>query len=53
MMRAHAIKDAYWIFPAVDLADGHMQYIAPIDDDLYEIEPQTNAVSLWAAKSTP
>jgi hypothetical protein len=53
MMSEHAIKDGYWIFPAVDLADGHMQCIAPIGDNLYAIEPQTNAVSLWAAKSTP
>jgi hypothetical protein len=53
MMSEHAIKDGYWIFPAVDLTDGHMQCIAPIGEDLYAIEPQTNAVSLWAAKSTP
>jgi hypothetical protein len=53
MMSEHAIKDGYWIFPAVDLADGHMQCIAPIGKDLYAIEPQTNAVSLWAAKSDP
>jgi hypothetical protein len=53
MMSEHAIKDGYWIFPAVDLADGHMLCIAPIGEDLYAIEPQTNAVSLWAAKSTP
>jgi nitrate reductase NapE component len=52
MMSEHAIKDGYWIFPAVDLADGHMQCIAPIGDALYAIEPQTNAVSLWAMKST-
>jgi len=53
MMSEHAIKDGYWIFPAVDLANGHMQCIAPIGEDLYAIEPQTNTVSLWAAKSTP
>ncbi len=53
MMSEHAVKDGYWIFPAVDLANGHMQCIAPIGEDLYAIEPQTNAVSLWAAKSTP
>jgi hypothetical protein len=53
MMSEHAIKDGYWIFPAVDLADGHMQCIAPIGGNLYAIEPQTNAVTLWAAKSTP
>jgi hypothetical protein len=53
MMSEHAVNDGYWIFPAVDLADGHMQCIAPIGEDLYAIEPQTNAVSLWAAKSTP
>jgi len=53
MMSEHAIKDGYWIFPAVDLADGHMQCIAPIGGSLYAIEPQTNAVTLWAAKSTP
>jgi hypothetical protein len=53
MMSEHAIKEGYWIFPAVDLTDGHMQCIAPIGEDLYAIEPQTNAVSLWAAKSTP
>jgi hypothetical protein len=51
MMSEHAIKAGYWIFPAVDLADGHMQCIAPIGDALYAIEPQTNAVSLWAMKS--
>jgi hypothetical protein len=53
MMSEHAVKDGYWIFPAVDLADGHMQCIAPIGQDLYAIEPQTNAVSLWAVKSNP
>ncbi len=53
MMSEHAMKDGFWIFPAVDLTDGHMQCIAPIGQDLYAIEPQTNAVSLWAAKSTP
>jgi hypothetical protein len=53
MMSEHAIKAGYWIFPAVDLADGHMQCIAPIGKDLYAIEPQTNAVSLWAVKSDP
>jgi len=51
MMSEHAAKDGYWILPAVDLADGHMQCIAPIGQDLYAIEPQTNAVSLWAVKS--
>jgi hypothetical protein len=51
MMSEHAVKDGYWIFPAVDLADGHMQCIAPIGPDLYAIEPQTNAVALWAVKS--
>jgi len=50
MMSEHAIKDGYWIFPAVDLANGHMQCIAPIGNNLYAIEPQTNAVSLWAVK---
>jgi hypothetical protein len=53
MMSEHAVKDGYWIFPAVDLADGHMQCIALIGQDLYAIEPQTNAVSLWAVKSDP
>ncbi len=53
MMSEHAIKNGYWIFPAVDLADGHMQCIAPIGKNLYAIEPQTNTVSLWAAKSDP
>jgi hypothetical protein len=48
MMSEHAIKDGYWIFPAVNLADGHMQCMAQIGNDLYAIEPQTNAVSLWA-----
>jgi len=52
MMSEHAIADGYWIFPAVDLSDGHMQCITPIGDNLYAIEPQTNAVSLWAVKST-
>ncbi len=50
MMSEHAIKDGYWIFPAVDLANGHMQCIAPIGNNLYAIEPQTNVVSLWAMK---
>ncbi len=50
MMSEHAIEDGYWIFPAVDLSDGHMQCIAPIGNDLYAIEPQINAVSLWAVK---
>jgi hypothetical protein len=53
MMSEHAIKSGYWIFPAVDLADGHMQCIAPIGQALYAIEPQTNTVTLWAAKSDP
>jgi hypothetical protein len=53
MMSEHAIKDGYWIFPAVDLVDGHMQCIAPIGQELYAIEPQTNTVFLWAAKSDP
>ena len=53
MMSEHAIKAGYWIFPAVDLGDGHMQCIAPIGQNLYAIEPQTNIVSLWAAKSDP
>ena len=52
MMSEHAIADGYWIFPAVDLSDGHMQCITQICDNLYAIEPQTNAVSLWAVKST-
>jgi len=51
MMSEHAVKDGYWIFPAIDLADGHMQCIASIGQDLYAIEPQTNAVALWAVKS--
>ncbi len=50
MTSEHAIEDGYWIFPAVDLSDGHMQCIAPIGNDLYAIEPQINAVSLWAVK---
>ena len=53
MMSEHAIKAGYWIFPAIDLANGHMECIAAIGKDLYAIEPQTNAVSLWAAKSDP
>jgi hypothetical protein len=53
MMSEHAIKAGYWIFPAVDLADGHMECIAPIGKNLYAVEPQTNVVSLWAAKSDP
>ena len=53
MMSEHAIQEGYWIFPAVDLADGHMECVAAIGKDLYEIEPQTNAVSLWAVKSDP
>ena len=53
MMSEHAVKDGYWILPAVDLVDGHMQCIAPIGQDMYVIEPQTNAVSLWAIKSDP
>ena len=48
-----SIKDGYWIFPAVDPANGHMQCIAPIGNDLYAIEPQNNAVSSWAVKSEP
>jgi len=53
MMSEHAVEDGYWIFPAVDLSDGHMQCVTPIGDNLYAIEPQINAVSLWAVKSTP
>ena len=49
----HAIKAGYWIFPAVDLADGHMEWHRTIGKDLYAVEPQTNVVSLWAAKSDP
>ena len=52
MMSEHAIEDGFWIFAAVDLSDGHMQCIALIGDNLYAIEPQTNAVSLWAVKPT-
>ena len=51
MMSENAIKAGYWIFPAVDMANGHMKCIAPIGNDLYAIEPQTNEVSLWATKS--
>ncbi len=51
MMSEHAIKAGYWIFPAVDMANGHMKCIAPIGSDLYAIEPQTNDVILWAKKS--
>ena len=50
MISEHAIKAGYWIFPAVDLADGHMECVAPIGKDLYTVELQTNAVSLWAVK---
>ena len=53
MMSEHAFKAGYWIFPAVDLADGHMECVAPIGKDLYTVEPQTNVVSLWAVKSNP
>jgi hypothetical protein len=53
MMSEHAIKNGYCIFPAVDLDDGHMQCIAPIGQDLYAIEPQTNIVSLWALHPNP
>jgi hypothetical protein len=51
MMSEHAIQAGYWIFPAVDMANGHMKCIAPIGSDLYAIEPQTNDVILWAKKS--
>jgi hypothetical protein len=51
MMSEHALKAGYWIFPAVDMANGHIKCIAPIGSDLYAIEPQTNEVSLWATKS--
>jgi hypothetical protein len=51
MMSEHAIRDGYWIFPAVDMADGHMKCITQIGNDLYSIEPQTNAVTLWAMTS--
>ena len=51
MMSEHAVKAGYWIFPAVDMANGHMKCIAPIGSDLYAIEPQTNDVILWAKKS--
>jgi hypothetical protein len=51
MMSGHAIQAGYWIFPAVDMANGHMKCIAPIGSDLYAIEPQTNDVILWAKKS--
>jgi hypothetical protein len=51
MMSENAIRDGYWIFPAVDMANGHMKCIAPIGSDLYAIEPQTNDVILWAKKS--
>ena len=53
MMSEHAIKDGYWIFPAVDLSDGHMRCITLIGNDLYAIEPQNNTVSLWAEKPNP
>jgi hypothetical protein len=51
MMSEHAIRAGYWIFPAVDMANGHMKCIAPIGSNLYAIEPQTNDVILWAKKS--
>ena len=51
MMSEHALKAGYWIFPAVDMANGHIKCIAPIGSDLYAIEPQTNEISLWATKS--
>jgi hypothetical protein len=51
MMSEHAIRDGYWIFPAVDMADGHMKCITQIGNDLYSIEPQTNVVTLWASTS--
>ena len=51
MMSEHSIQAGYWIFPAVDMANGHMKCIAPIGSDLYAIEPQTNNVILWAKKS--
>ena len=53
MMSEHAIQDGYWIFPAVDLSDGHMRCITLIGNDLYAIEPQINTVSLWAEKPSP
>jgi hypothetical protein len=53
MMSEHAIAEGYWIFPAVDLSDGHMKCMATIGENVYAIEPQTNMVSLWAVKSTP
>jgi hypothetical protein len=53
MMSEHAIQDGYWIFPAVDLSDGHMRCITLIGNDLYAIEPQINTVTLWAEGCTP
>ena len=50
MMAEHAIRDGYWIFPAIVLTDDHMECIAPIGNDLYTIEPQTNAVTLLYIK---
>jgi hypothetical protein len=50
MMAEHAIRDGYWIFPAIVLTDNHMECIAPIGNDIYTIEPQTNAVTLFYIK---
>ncbi len=50
IMAEHAIREGYWIFPAIVLTDNHMECIAPIGNDLYTIEPQTNAVSLLYIK---
>lgn len=53
MMSEHAVEDCYWIFPAVDLNSGHMNCVVPIGTQMYEVEPQTNTVTLWAEGYTP